>query len=637
VEGIWNRVALKALNRTGYPEMIDGKIVDENGNEITSVQTLHAGMGVFAHVPESGKRYFLECRNENGLEKLFDLPKPDPRARALTVVQNNNRISAGIRMSPRISSGQDNPLYLLAQCRGEALYFSEWDQKNDYLPFSTEGFPSGIIQFVLFDERMNPLSERLVFNKNFQNDVENIEFQTDNVSYGKRGKVIATVQLPLTPPKEGKISSLPGSVGVELSVAITDDRDIAPDSATTILSSLLLASELKGYIENPAWYLQDNIQSATALDYLMMTHGWRRYNVPGVVRGNLEAPQVPFQTGQQISGKVRGLFSRPVAGSEVIIVAEGGGYGIASTDGKGTFMFQGFEYPDSTSFMIQAFSNRVKLDMDTESFPKPVHAPRPAPVETDNYPSLNTGNFFAKAEQRMKYDRDMRVIYLDEVVVSAPRIDRKKEPRLEFWLNSSANYTVRREQMDRVYFPHIAQYLMYVPGAKVTPDSQNPWHYHISLCGFCGNPVFLVDGVYVDNLDDIPPDMIESIDVLKFASASAMGMRGANGVVSLTTRRGGETNTEIEKFNQTVYTPTGYQKPVEFYAPKYETLETKNLATPDYRTTIFWKPDVVIPDGQEEASFEFYTSDFPTTYSVVIEGLTTDGKIIRQVEKIRVE
>ena len=79
-----------------------------------------------------------------------------------------------------------------------------------------------------------------------------------------------------------------------------------------------------------------------------------------------------------------------------------------------------------------------------------------------------------------------------------------------------------------------------------------------------------------------------------------------------------------------------YQEPVEFYSPKYETLEARQAVIPDYRTTIFWKPDIVVSDS-EEASFEFYTSDYKTTYSVVIEGITNDGKIIRQVEKIRVE
>jgi hypothetical protein len=46
---------------------------------------------------------------------------------------------------------------------------------------------------------------------------------------------------------------------------------------------------------------------------------------------------------------------------------------------------------------------------------------------------------------------------------------------------------------------------------------------------------------------------------------------------------------------------------------------------------------LVISEENETAIFEFYTSDFPTTYSVVIEGLTSDGRIIRQVEKIQVE
>jgi len=58
-------------------------------------------------------------------------------------------------------------------------------------------------------------------------------------------------------------------------------------------------------------------------------------------------------------------------------------------------------------------------------------------------------------------------------------------------------------------------------------------------------------------------------------------------------------------------------------------LEAKHLTIPDYRTTIFWKPDIVIDDYKEETTFDFYTSDFPTTYSVVIEGLTTDGRIVR--------
>ncbi|MDR0796000.1 MAG: carboxypeptidase-like regulatory domain-containing protein, partial [Tannerella sp.] len=584
VEGVWNKVAFKALNRNGYAEMIAGTIVDETGAEITSVQTLHAGMGVFTHMPEQGKRHYLKCRNGNGLEKRFELPQANPRACALAISQNNNRISVGIRKS---SQNPDSPLFLLAQCRGEALYFSEWDQKNEHVSFVKEGFPSGIIQFVLFDAQMNPVSERLVFNKN--DDEANVDFQTNKASYEKREKVTVTLTSPLSgidnadlntsefQIQQAQRAAMQLTLSGHFSVSITDDADIAIDSTTTILSSLLLSSELKGYIENPAWYLKDNIQSTTALDYLMMTHGWRRYNIPEVIKGNTEVPEIPFQTGQQISGKVRGFLFRPVAGSEVLIVAEEEGYGLTTTDEKGIFMFQDFEYPDSASFMIQALSRRgssnVELVLDEEPFPKLVHAPQTPVIAIATNTALEEGEhtgspihtnaFIAKAEQRARYDEDMRVVQLGVIEVSAPRIDRKEERRLEFWANRSSDFTVRREEIERVFYSNTAQYLTFVPGVRVSPNPYEINEYTVFITGMNGSPLLLVDGMEIESLSDISPVEVESIDILKIAGATMAGMRGAGGVISITTRTGGESN-EIKKVNQTVYTPLGYQKPVEF-------------------------------------------------------------------------
>ena len=67
----------------------------------------------------------------------------------------------------------------------------------------------------------------------------------------------------------------------------------------------------------------------------------------------------------------------------------------------------------------------------------------------------------------------------------------------------------------------------------------------------------------------------------------------------------------------------------------YDTPEMKYNGSADCRTTIYWKPDFVVSD-ERQAFFEFYTADFPTVYSVVIDGLTADGKIVRQMEKIAV-
>ncbi|MVT43986.1 SusC/RagA family TonB-linked outer membrane protein [Chitinophaga oryziterrae] len=53
------------------------------------------------------------------------------------------------------------------------------------------------------------------------------------------------------------------------------------------------------------------------------------------------------------------------------------------------------------------------------------------------------------------------------------------------------------------------------------------------------DPLYIVDGVPVDDLGDIDPATIQSVDVLKDASAAAIyGARGSNGVVLITTKRG---------------------------------------------------------------------------------------------------
>nr|WKN37317.1 SusC/RagA family TonB-linked outer membrane protein [Tunicatimonas sp. TK19036] len=58
-----------------------------------------------------------------------------------------------------------------------------------------------------------------------------------------------------------------------------------------------------------------------------------------------------------------------------------------------------------------------------------------------------------------------------------------------------------------------------------------------SLSG--GNPLFVVDGVIVDNIDFLNPQDIKSIDILKDASSTAVfGSRGSNGVVIVTTKQG---------------------------------------------------------------------------------------------------
>lgn len=59
-------------------------------------------------------------------------------------------------------------------------------------------------------------------------------------------------------------------------------------------------------------------------------------------------------------------------------------------------------------------------------------------------------------------------------------------------------------------------------------------------------PLFVVDGVFMDNIDMLNPSDVQKMDVLKDASATAIyGSRGANGVVIITTKSGLEGETQF--------------------------------------------------------------------------------------------
>ena len=78
-----------------------------------------------------------------------------------------------------------------------------------------------------------------------------------------------------------------------------------------------------------------------------------------------------------------------------------------------------------------------------------------------------------------------------------------------------------------------------LPGLHTKQTSGQPGAEGISfnIRGF-GNPLVLVDGVERD-LSDVAPESIESISVLKDASAAVYGARAGNGVILVTTKRGG--------------------------------------------------------------------------------------------------
>jgi len=638
VDGVTCRIAFKALTQQGTSESITGVIEDDQGNVITEASTFFAGMGLCSFVPEQGKAYYLHCVNSSGQEKRFILPAAH-KTYSLSATYRNKRHFISLKKTPDLP---DVPLHVLIHIKGEVLYYEDWNSQDDFITLPNSQLPLGIIQVLLLDDKMNPISERLFFNKNENNDAQ-LVFSADKPVYQKREKVSANVLL----------TGIEGdTLSGHASVAVTDNADMAIDSLNTIQSTLLLSSELRGYIESPGYYLQPQAEAEYALDLLMMTHGWRRYRITESLKGNYMSPVTNFELATEISGKVNTLtLKKPVANSQVAYYSSNIDFGKTTTDSAGYFHFY-THFPDSTKFFVQALNQKGSDNVELVVFPVKFPDPKHIPVSVSLIPEVAERNhdlsdFMKKAAQRAQYDENIRMIHLDEVVVTANKIEKKNDARSEFWMNLSSDVTIPRSTIEKKGARTVTELLYGVAGVLITTNGGILIRGVQSLSADL-YPLVLIDGmpvswpekkrtIYDSPLESVNIDDVESVDVFKGASAAIFGVRGSNGVISITTKRGSDwKNYDVNRLNCNTFSPLGYQSPIEFYAPKYDTPASKNSAIPDVRTTIFWKPDLLIPkDGK--ASFEFYTADFPTTYSVVIEGITTDGRIIRQVKSIEVK
>ncbi|MDR1154872.1 MAG: SusC/RagA family TonB-linked outer membrane protein [Bacteroidales bacterium] len=100
-------------------------------------------------------------------------------------------------------------------------------------------------------------------------------------------------------------------------------------------------------------------------------------------------------------------------------------------------------------------------------------------------------------------------------------------------------------------------------------------------------PLILIDGVPRDNIRTIDPNEVESISILKDASAtSVFGVRGANGVIMITTRRGKEGKPELT-VNATQSYSAFTREPSRLHSLDYLELRNQALVNDGRRNDIF--------------------------------------------------
>ncbi|TYR34208.1 carboxypeptidase regulatory-like domain-containing protein [Sphingobacterium phlebotomi] len=632
--GVSKKLAFKAVSSTGKGLKIEGKIIDSKKKEVVSFNDVAFGMGAIDFMPVAGESYKAMVSFENGEQRTYDLP--EVKAEGINVVlhsEDDASLQMGLIANDVFYEKMANqPFYVLGQSNGHLVYAAQATLKNSSVLISLpkDKLPNGIVQLSIMQPDGKLLSERLVFNQS--QPLLNIDVKTDKTTYTK---------------KEGVKLSLHGLITDSLksnySVSVIDDAKVPynDDQELGILSNYLLTSDLKGYVEQPNYYFNEkNENREEALNALLMTQGFRRFSYDDLVTEKL--PQVQFmpEQGITLSGILRLNTGRPQPnGGLLLSIPSRNIRKDAYTDNQGRFIFENLVFPDSSKVTINARGNdnfrNLVINMDQTYFPG---IDQGNPYASDNVQNIDQE---MKAYLNNSKNEYRTSILIDEVQVTG--VQRKMVTSKEFSSLSGLSMPEHRIEGERLSGCNVLTMCLTTMLTGITYDNQT-LKYHVTRNYNQGSRVpvqFFLDGMPIDEpaLNSIIPSDIEAIEIfLRDELGTVSRMYQNDGVVSIMTKKKDQSKqprmslAEIEsmlpKTNVIDMVPLGYVKERQFYSPKYDTPDSKN--TNDYRTTIYWNPDVVL-DDEGNATLNFYNGDGNGRYKVVVEGQDETGNAGRAV------
>jgi hypothetical protein len=534
-------------------------------------------------------------------------------------------------------------LSLVAQSGGIIYYVAENQSGNKLFSavIPKSKFPTGIVQFTLFSTAGEPLNERLAFINN--NDQLKLAVAAKE-GYMPRQKV----EIKITAKDKNDKLVTAGS----FSVSVTDETTVPVNEAAenTILSNLLLTSELKGTVEQPNYYFTNvNEKTNADLDLLMLTQGYRHFSWKKILSDDQLPAAYQPEKALEISGSVKTGGGKSITGARVTLFTKSGGPFLTdtTTDANGKFVFPNLTFGDSVKFIVQAKvvkgQNNVVLNLDSVAAPAIINVKNTTAQNLLADTSAYLANQRLLYQEQQKYGINKHAVMLKEVMVK----DHKTEPVGHSEnLNGSggADQVLTTKELSKMNCEHLSDCLSGVlPGiifrSMGAPNGGLPLNQRAHLAIMA----VVLDGALLDNEQayeelnyHLHADDIEGIEVITGPHFGAVyGSAMANGGLIITTKRGRKLNYERYAPGVITYMPKGYYKAREFYSPQYDNSKT-NKQMADLRSTIFWKPDIII-DKDGAASFEYFNADNKGTYRVVIEGIDADGNLGRQVYKYKVE
>lgn len=561
------------------PVAVDG-VLQENGQSVARLESLHDGMGSFMLRPRQGSVYQAVLSDGT----TFAFPEVASSGLSLFLRKQTAEYVEFYISQPKGAAAQK--IHLAGKMRGTLCCTAEGMlRENLKVSIPLKEFPQqGIAEFTLYNEAMQPMAERLVY----LHPQKKLHFQlrTDKEKYKTREKGKLSIQVS---DENGK------PVRAHLGLSLFDAAYRNEAIPENMLSYCYLSTEIRGNIHNPAYYFDEaNKDRQQALDLLLLTQGWRRY----VWDKDSTLVSLPFLSdeiqGRQVIGKKKKQkeladvsqllqVSGPNADSQFIV-----------TDSSGRFTV-----PAEQIVALRGGYVYVKPMLNKDEY-KPVVLFDGDFVQADSlrrccksyqaYQDIALLPSDRLPMENLVLSQDSSIL-LSEVTVTGTK-GRVFRDRVMGRLDSLA-------QMD-VNAPYVCSTCKYLINYRI---DYNAHHNALGKCPAKGREM---------------PVRGKSYEIVKFKyndSGRSFVVEDRQAVIY---QGAFYTEEELLRMNN-LFRVKGYYGKREFYQP--DELEMQS-SIPDARNVLLWKPDL-ITDEQGKAEVEFFCSDVNTGFVGVIEG--TDG------------
>lgn len=599
IEGISANVAFKATNQDGEGIPLKGIIIDDRNDTVANFSTLKYGIGKFFLPLKAGRTYKAVCvtpDKEILIKQLSDIKKSGYSLQ-LKEIDNAFEVFVGSNLA-------DNNVSILVHNGKQVIEAQSVAMMGGAAKFAIDKtkFTGGIYHLTLFDAKGMPVAERLFFKRN--PDKVTFNAALNKATYGTRDKVVVEA----VANDEKGLNKF-----ADASFAIYKVDSFQQQDETDIVSYLQLSSEVKGYIEDPQYYFSvDNEETNKALDNLLLTQGWRRFNWEKT--GNTSGLKyLPEYNGHLISGKVTSADNKPVNNLAVYLSSPRklGNFYHTKTDSTGTFVFNTNKFLGYNELIVQADYTKDSTSQIAVSNPyyeqylKNTYQPF---LFNNKLKELENYYFYAQVQD--VYSKR----FFNKFNISRSEFNFYGKPNKTYFL---ADYT-RFGTLEEVLREYVSEVFV----------SRRQKNFQLRLVGGSEilekDPLVLYDGVPYFDLNKmmaVSPDDIEKVEVVR--DRYYYNGDTYEGIVNFYSKKATVSDYALNP-KAIIVDYEGMQLQREFYAPKYEVSNSANKHLPDYRNMLHWEPNLIF-NGKDKAKVSFYTSDLAGTYVGVIQGVSADG------------